>query len=324
MGGLGTEKTNTNKTENTNQNYGANSSSAPWQLQVPYLSKAFQTASGQLDQGTGNVYGGDINAQFTPEQLATFRNMIGAGGAAGTLATNGAGSISGAANALENYTPQGGVDSNIHAAGQYADNPFMSGMVDAAMRDARRSVSEDVLPGIDRGAALTGNLDSSTRGISHGIVERGLADKTADVSAGLRGDAFNRGLSLAEQGRQFDNSSVLQALQQRGSLGATALSGAGSLFDMGSQGGAGVQQAAQAALDNARAKAEYASDRPSDLLARYFGIVGGSGYGGTQTSNGFQNGTKLTNGKEEKEASPAAVIGGLLGAVSKFIPGKPG
>jgi hypothetical protein len=194
MGGLGTETKNTNKTENTNQNYGANSSSSPWNVQIPYLNQAFNQASGILNQGTGNVYSGDMTAQFTPEQLATFRSMIGQGGNAGTLANTGVNSLTGAANGLASFAPQGGVDSNIAAAGQYANNPYLSGQVDAAMRDARRSVSEDALPGIDRGAALTGNLDSSTSGISKGIVERGLADKTADVSAGLRGNAYNQGL----------------------------------------------------------------------------------------------------------------------------------
>jgi hypothetical protein len=223
MGGLGTETKNTNKTENTNQNYGANSSSSPWNVQIPYLNQAFNQASGILNQGTGNVYSGDMTAQFTPEQLATFRSMIGQGGNAGTLANTGVNSLTGAANGLASFAPQGGVDSNIAAAGQYANNPYLSGQVDAAMRDARRSVYEDALPGIDRGAALTGNLDSSTSGISKGIVERGLAEKTADVSAGLRGNAFNQGLiSLSRAASSIRRLSCKRS-RRAGASGARAL-----------------------------------------------------------------------------------------------------
>lgn len=137
------------------------------------------------------------------------------------LTGTGAGAALGSARKLNNFTPTGGTDQNIANAGKYADNPYISGQVDATMRDARRQVSEEALPQIARQASLSGNVGSSKRGIAEGIVERGLAEKGADVSSQLRGAAYNKGIDTSESGRQSDNSSIIQSLLGGGQLGAS-------------------------------------------------------------------------------------------------------
>jgi len=154
-------------------------------------------------------------------------------------------------------------------------------------------VSEDVLPQLARSNALNGNTMSSRNAISQGLVQRGLADKTADVSANIRGQHFDNGLQLAEQGRQYDNSAILDAIKARGAMGSDAVNSGvnaigsgiqqqGGLFDIANAGGAGGQAAAQAQIDNAKAMSEYGTDRSAQNLQNFFNIIGAQNWGGTQ------------------------------------------
>lgn len=301
----------------------------PWAVQTPYLTDAFAKAQGQ----SNNAYTGDRVAQFTPDQLATFNRMLGyannstAPGAAtnaGTALTGaGVNAATGALSQLGAFTPQGGTASNIDAANAYADAAASPAAVDAAMRDARRQVYEQALPGIDASSAATGNNMSSRSDMSKAIIERGLAEKAADVSATMRQNAFNNGLNLAQNSSQFNNTAILDALKSAGSLGTGAVgtgvgaTGAGidqqgNLFNLANQAGAGQQAAGQASLDNSIGK----SDSAWDNLMKYYGIVGGNNWGGT------------TQGYGTTQSTPSAwqVIGGLLSAggnaAKMFMGGK--
>ena len=358
--------TTSRQSETTNQTQ----NQRPLAEQMPFLMDAWRTASNTF-QNRPDAYSGPMLAGLTPEQLGTFRDMYnfagssgapaysqntatGAAGTAGQLGAAGAGMLSsgqaigdrGAAGLLStagrlgSFSPTGGVGSNIDAAGRYADNPYLSGQVDATMRDARRQVSEQALPQVARNAAMTGNIGSSKRGIAEGILERGLAEKTADVSAGLRGDAYARGLALSEQGRQFDNSAMMDALKSSGALygaGAnvgTARTAAGTdlsraalsasslgldannqalaqqvgLLGLANQAGAGMQAGNQLDIDNARAMSEYGLGQDWDNLARYYSIVGSNNWGGTRQTNG----TTTT----ESTPSPMNTLAGIGGSLT--------
>lgn len=211
----------------------ANPYSGPMLAQLtPEQLQNFQNMTGFANNSGTPRFSNNVaaGAQRTAGGLAaTGAGLAGAGAGltntgTGMLAQGGATTGQGtsamldAIHGLGGYSPTGGVDANVSAAQQYADNPALSGQVDAAMRDARRSVSEQALPQIAREAAASGNIGSSKRGLAEGVVQRGLAEKTADVSAQLRGNAYNQGLQLSEQGRQFDNNAMLQAMQSRGTL----------------------------------------------------------------------------------------------------------
>lgn len=286
---------------------------APWSVQQPYLQQAFGQAQTNLGNANATQYNGQQVAQFSPEQLALFKNMTSYGSdpsaaatstnAGTTTANAGANAVSSAFDALGNYQPGGGVDSNIADATKYANNPATDGMIDAAMRDARRSVSEQALPQVARSAVASGNTMSSRRAISEGLVERGLAEKTADVSSTIRGQQFDNGLKMAEAGRQSDNSAILDAMKARMSGGVSAVgtgvnatgSGIqqqGGLFDLANAGAAGSgQQNTQNQIDNAKGMSEYGSDRSAKTLEDFFKIIGANNWGGTSSGNQTQTST---------------------------------
>lgn len=314
---------NTRSTQTTD----STQTSTPWSVQQPYLTQAWQQASNNLNTANQNTYKGEQIAQFTPEQLANYRNMAGYNSSApgttagvGTqLATGGANALTQAMQNLQGYTPSGGTQSNIDAAKAYADGIDISGAVDATMRDANRAVSEQALPQIARSSAMSGNAFSNKRAISEGIVQRGLAEKTADVSAQMRNDAYQKGLSLAEGGRQFDNNAILDAMKSAGAMGGNAANSGvnalnssinqqGGIYDIINQGGAGLRDANQASLDNERSKAEYATGNASDYLNNFWNIVGSNSWGGTQTGQQTQTSTPSTMN----------VIGGIMGSVGSL------
>lgn len=286
--------------------------SAPWTVQQPYLQQAFGQAQSNLSSANANTYTGQQIAQMTPEQLQTYQQMTGYGSnlSGANTATNtgmnaanaGSSALGTALSGLTGYTPHGGTQSNIDAATAYANNPAVDGMVTSAMRDATRNVTENVMPGISRSDAMSGNIMSSKDAISKGIVARGLADQTADTSANLRGQLFNSGLQLAENGRQADNSSTLNALTGAAGAGNAALgtgvgaigSGAttaGNLFNIAATGGAGMQANAQTGIDNAKGMNEYANGQAAQNLQNFMSIIGGQQWGGQSTGTSTQTST---------------------------------
>lgn len=313
------------------QKQSSNQQSDPWSVQAPYLSQGFSAASNALTQAQGADKPNNFVAQFTPDQLATFRSMLGyandssaipatTANAGGALSTAGSAATSGALSDLAGYTPAGGTQSNIDAATAYANNPAISGQVDAAMRDATRNASENVLPQLARNARSTGNLNSNRTAISQGIVQRGLSDQAGDISSELRGNAYNTGLGLAENARQSDNAGALSALLARvqggtsaanaGTAANTASVGqAGGLFDIANAGGAGAQQADQANLSDQLARYQFQTSSPFDALNSYWNIVGANNWGGTSTGSSTTSTTP----------SIYQILGGLTGAAGSLM-----
>jgi hypothetical protein len=289
--------------------------SAPWEAQQPYLKYAFQTGLQDYGKATTNTYNGQQVAQFTPDQLSSFQKMIGYGdNSAGadtssnvgmSTANAGSSALNGALSGLSSYTPGGGTQSNIDAATAYANNPATDGMIDAAMRDARRSVSEGILPQNARSAALSGNTMSSKSAIQDAIVQRGLADKTADTSANIRGQQFNNGLQLAEQNSEAANQARLAALTGAASAGGSAVNTGvnaigsgitqqGGLFDLANAGGQGMQQNTQNQIDNSKGMSEYGNSQMWQNLQNLMSVVGGQQWGGQSSGNVTQTSTPST------------------------------
>lgn len=112
---------------------------------------------------------------------------------------------------------------------QSINNPLIDAQVAASLRDPFRQLTEQTLPGIGSAAVGTGNMGGSREAIAQGIAQRGFADRAADVSAALRGNAYDRGIGLAlnQQGLGWD-----QAVQNR----AAQTGFADRLADLGMQG----------------------------------------------------------------------------------------
>lgn len=309
-----------------------NQKSDPWAAQQPYLLDAFNQAQGVYNTQKANQtpgYQGDFVAQPTSDQVGAFQNILGGSQAAlnfgsqsagigGASAGQGLGATSGAMGGLFGIANSDPTQANIASAGQYASNPYMDGMVDASMRDANRQFGEQVMPGINRNAAGTGNMNSTRTGIAQGIAERGLGEKAADIGAQLRGSAWSQGLGMAQQ----DASNRMGALTALGGLGSdatkTGLFGLGQYGDMLQKGGDAANIASanitgfnQAPIDNDLAKLNYQQAQPWSNLANYWNVVGDKSWGGTVTGTSTANQTS-TPSTLSSIGSGVALLGSLF------------
>lgn len=300
LGGAGGNASN-NATTTTTQD--------PWKPQQPYLLGGFQDAANAYNSvKDSSFYSGNLYAGLTPLQNQAISGIQGFATGAGQNAANnilnagqtslgGAAGQMGVAGQLAGFNPGNATQQNIIAAGQYAANPYLDGMINAASRDVTRNLSEDVLPGINRLGSVTGNTNSSRTGVAEGIALRGAQDRIGDIASQMRGDAYQQGLGLAENARTANMNAQLNALSNAGNLygnafgqgiqGATA--GAQQTYnnlDALSQAG-GLQQQDQQGQINADFTRWQGNDmRNFDLLDRYMQLIKGN-YGMTQT--GSQN-----------------------------------
>jgi hypothetical protein len=323
MGMFTSEKSQT--TNNT-------SISNPWSAQSPFLTQGFDAAANALKQAQGVQGPNNFVAQYTPEQLNAFQTMMRTGmgpgatasgtAAANTLNTSGASATAGGLYDLANWKPGMTSQGVMNDANMFANNPAISGQVDAAMRDSVRNASENVLPGLQRQAAGTGNLNSSRNAISQGIVQRGLSDQAGDISANLRANAFNQGLNTATTVGSAGDSNSLAALMGRvsGGTGAVgtgtgagvgAVNQQGGLYDIAQQGIAGGVGATQAGYDNDIAKYQFGTQSPYAGLENYWNIVGGQNWGGTKQEQGTV--------QQVQDPSTWSKIGSIAGTIGSFF-----
>lgn len=276
--------------------------SKPWAPQGAALENIFSQAGTNFNAQSGTpFYQGDLYAGMDPQTAQAIQSILGhtnGAGAQNAAALNQAGQslINPAAysGAIGNFATAAGADptqSNITAATAYANNPAIDGMIDAASRDVNRNLYEGAIPDINRAGTASGNVNSSRAGVAEGIARRGAADQIGDISAGIRGDAFNRGLALAEGARGTNLSALGQTAglygQQLG-MGVDTIN-AGNNLAIANQGAAIdasslYQQDRQGQLDQGYQQWIGNDTRQSDLLNRYYGIIGANNWGGTQTT----------------------------------------
>lgn len=335
MGDFATSST----TSSANANENSASKTDPWKPQAKYLKDAMGNAQGIYNDQAGKSYNGEFVAGFNPQQLDQFNKMLGYANSSqigNQLASQGSNlmglgqaGVGAGMQGLSDFRPTGSTQGMIDDAGRLADNPYMSSMVDAATRDARRATYEGQLPANARAAAMGGNSNSSKRFMGDAIAERGLADRVADVSAGLRGNAYQQGLGLSQNQSQFNDNAMLDRAKGLGGLGLDAAnSGANAmggsleamkaLFGLGNEGAAGLQAADQAKIDNELQKYGFNKDDAWATLNNYYNIIGGQNWG-SQTKG---NSSTTQTGTGTSTASPAATAGGLLTSIGSLIPGK--
>lgn len=303
----------------------------PWAGQQPYLQDAMSQAQQIYDQQKGQNtpgYTGDFYAAPQPGMVSAFQNALSSTQSTGAQAVQGQANTgnaltgmgtagTGAAmGGLFNFASQDPTQSNIASASQYAANPYMDSVVDAATRDATRGFNEQTMPGIDRAAAATGNTNSTRTGVAQGIAERGLQDTIADTSANLRGSAYSDGLQLAQQGQN----NTLQALMGAGNLaGGASATGVGALgsavqsnqtnTDTANLASTILQGYDQQGIDNTLQQIQYQQALPWQNLQNYWSVVGDKSWGGTTTSTGSQ---QTNPSLMSSLGSGAAVLGSLF------------
>jgi hypothetical protein len=297
---------------------------SPWAPQSGALTTAFSNAQDAYGKAAQAQAPTDFTAQFTPDQLATFKSMLGyANGntTPGTTAATGAAlqgagtnATTGALSGLGNYDPtkQNNPQSLIDAANKFADGQNIDAQVANSMLPALQQARDVTMPGIEQNAAMTGNTNSSRTGIADGLVQRGLAEQSANLGATLRNSAFQTGLGLASSNANANNANTLGALTGAASAGtnaansgvnagSTSINDQGALYGMAGNAGQGEQASQQAYLDNLLKQYQSKTTAPYDALNGEMGIIGSQNWGSNST------GTQTT--------TPSAwqVIGGLLG-----------
>lgn len=299
--------------------------SKPWEVQQPYLQYGFEQGKTAAGNALANpVYQGDRVAAMNPftsniaNQAGNYANQnFGAlGGLNNTsmgLLNTGSAFGTNAANLFNQYSGDP-TQTILGNAAQYADNPYVSGMIDASSRDVTRNLYENQLPTLAKAAAGSGNTNSTRAGVENAIAMRGAGDRLADMSNTIRGQFFGKGLDLSQN--QY-NQNLMNSLNANTQLNNAFSSGfrgltdtqnlASGLTNMGTAAGNMMQAQDQREID--AQMAQFAEQRgvPLDILKQYMGIVGGN-YGGTQTTNAPSSGGGLMGGIQ-------GAIGGGLGGL---------
>lgn len=302
----------------------------PSAFQRPYLDTAFGGASSLYQtQQNSPYYQGQTYAGMTDADKATLDRLRGFAGSTGLGNANALSAFGNqalgyqgqAGQTLDQFTKMAGSDptqANIASATAYANNPAIDGMVDAAGRDVSRTLNEQTLPGIDRQASGTGGINSSRAGVAAGIAQRGAADRIGDLSAQIRGDAYDKGLSLAENARSTNLGALGSAASQYGSFagqGASALGAANGMgydaYNQMTNANQAEQADNQGQLDANLAAWQGQDQRGWDILNRYNGVVGSSQWGQSGTTSG-------TNKVKQNTGIATGILGGLAGAAGMF------
>jgi hypothetical protein len=199
-------------------------------------------------------------------------------------------------------------------AGQYANNPFIDSLISASSRDVVRDLYENQLPGVGLRASGSGNTNSTRAGVESAILQRGAADRLADMSGQIRSQFFGKGLDMSQNQYNQNLSNMLQAnqgLMQAGQFGMDALGNAQNLATTGfgqSQAAGGLFQAQnQAELDAQRSQFDEGLANRLAVLAQLTGTA--------QAGQGFKSVAGVTPGATTP--SIASQLAGFAGAFAK-------
>lgn len=311
--------------------------------QVGALTTAFNGAQDAYNQASTAVAPTNFTAQMDPAALAAFNQMIQQGGNLSTpdqqastgaaLQTAGTSGVTGALSGLSNYNPSAtnNTQSQVDAANQYVAGQNIPAQVAAAMQGATETARDTTMPGIEQNAAIGGNTNSTRTGVQDGIVQRGLAEQSANLNGSLSGTAFANGLSLANNTANENNVNNLGALTTAGNIGNTAantgvnagsasVANQGALSSEAAAGGAGLTAAQQAILTNQEQQFQSATTSPYAAAMGLMGVAGTNNWG--QTSTGT-NDTTSTPSAWDTISGLMSSAGGLakgVSGLSSFMP----
>lgn len=302
--------------------------------QVGALTTAFNGAQDAYNQASTAVAPTNFTAQMDPAALAAFNQMIQQGGNLSTpdqqastgaaLQTAGTSGVTGALSGLSNYNPSAtnNTQSQVDAANQYVAGQNIPAQVAAAMQGATETARDTTMPGIEQNAAIGGNTNSTRTGVQDGIVQRGLAEQSANLNGSLSGTAFANGLSLANNTANENNVNNLGALTTAGNIGNTAantgvnagsasVANQGALSSEAAAGGAGLTAAQQAILTNQEQQYQSAVTSPYAAAMGLMGVAGTNNWGQTST------------GTNDTTSNPSAwdTISGLMSSAGNAAKG---
>lgn len=319
-----------------NQQQQQTTTTNPWSAQSPYLQQGFADAANAMNQTNNVPLPTELTAGLTPQQLQIFQSAIGYGtgnqnpameaALGGQAAQSGLSGATGALSGLGGFNAgsTNNIGSDINAGNQYAAGQNIPAQVQAAMRDATQQAHDVTIPGMEQGAAGSGNINSSRTGVSEGIVQRGLAQQAGDLSAQLQANAYNTGAGLNSSEQQANNNANLSAMTGAGALGSSLFGGGlgalgqsindqGSLYNLANEGASGIQAGNQLNDTNAQQLYSQNTQAPFNGLNQFWNIIGSGNWGGTSNSTG----TSQTN--QTQTPSIYSTLGSLLGAGGSLL-----
>ena len=175
----------------------------------------------------------------------------------------------------------------------------MNPIVQAMMRDSTRQLNEQTLPGINKMASGSGNVNSSRAGVADALANRAYDDRMADV----RSDVFNslRNASLNQSNTQFNQSmnALSGANAANNTLGnafttGTNLATAGGNMALGA--GTNQQGYDQAGLEADRAQFDYLNNYDYNRGKDYMGFLTGNNVQGNYQMNPVSPGAATIGG----------------------------
>lgn len=300
---MGSSSQTTNSSQNSNTQTSGTTSSAPgWAPQLAALTTAFNQAGGALSKAQG--YGTPDSTSAQP--LLQNNNIVNSSG--GALSTTGADATTAGLSHLTGFDPSAtnNTQSIIDAAKQYASGQNIDAMTNAAMQQAKETARDVTMPGIEQNAAISGNTNSSRAGIADGLVQRSLAENAQNIHDSLASQAYQNGLSLAENQAQANNTGALTAATNAANSGTNAAN-AGTNAVSNSITNTGNANTVDENNYNNNVNNSYAP------LNDFMKLVGGTNWGSTTSTNGTSS-TQGT-GTSTTQSNPSAfqMISGLLG-----------
>ena len=243
---------------------------AGFNLAKPYISAGYK--GGQeglnysLDKG---AYSGDTYANMNNMSDAGYNYMNNFGMGQQNNAQNFMNQGANFGNNYNNLYNQAGQD-NLGNANAYAVNNSQ-GLINSAMRDSSRQLNEQTLPGINIGAAGTGNTNSSRTGVAEAIARRSYDDRMADTTSNIQNNLSNQ--YLTQNQNQFTNQ--MNANQQLGGVYNQGFGMGNQISGMMTNAGGAFQKDAQNQMNTDKAQFENDRDFQLNQYNKYMsGIMG--------------------------------------------------
>ena len=199
-----------------------------YEMYKPYVQGSLSDAQSYLDSVIGQgAYTGQTLAGTNPFQTLGNQFIGGAGAGLGAGALNLAQSGMGFGQNYQDLYNQAGED-RLQTAMDFATNNSAP-LVQSAMRNEYRNLTENTLPQMNRAASGSGNINSSRAGVAEALANRAFDDRSADVTANINQQLMNQ--SLDAQNRQFaDQMAANRGLSGAFSTGVNAIGTAGDFM----------------------------------------------------------------------------------------------
>jgi hypothetical protein len=241
---------------------------AGYNFSQPYIKDSYDAAGNYLDQVQntgaymGETYAGPNQYQMMGNQYLGNMGLQGRQGAF-DIAQQGQ-------NFAANYGDlyQQAQQDNIADSIQYAQDNSQ-GLVNSAMRDDFRNLTENQLTGNNMNASASGNMNSSRAGIVDANLMRGYNDRKADMTANIENRLSNQ--FMDQRNQQFNDAMRANAgLQQSYGAGINAM---GTFGNMMNTGGGNLQGFDQARMNDQRDRFERNRDFGLDNQIKYQGGI---------------------------------------------------